>query len=451
MSEGDKAMRRTRLLAVAMAVTLVGAVAGGVAYATIPGQGNVYSACMLKGVGTIRLIDKSLPESNLMSRCKPSLETEVSWNQAGQQGLSGPKGETGAAGARGADGADGADGVGVTSDVEPAGANCAGGGSRFTAANGVTYACNAAPGTGVAGWKLGGNAGTNPGTDFLGTTDGQPLELRVDGRRALRLETGPDPEGETPNLIGGSVGNAAEFSASGATIGGGGGTSVQHRNLVSGSFGTVAGGHANAAAASAAVGGGEGNRASGEHSTIPGGSFNTALGETSFAAGHRAVTLHAGAFVWSDATEATLVSARANEFAARATGGVRFVTGVDASGTPSSGVSLAAGSGSWSSLSDRNLKRDFAPIDGTWVLDRIAALPISSWSYEAQKPSIRHLGPTAQDFRRAFGLGVDKRHIDSIDSEGVSLAGVQALYELARAQQREIDGLKRQVAHLQAG
>jgi hypothetical protein len=45
------------------------ALAGGIAYATIPGPNNVYSACMLKGIGTIRLIDKSLPATNLMSRC----------------------------------------------------------------------------------------------------------------------------------------------------------------------------------------------------------------------------------------------------------------------------------------------------------------------------------------------------------------------------------------------
>ncbi len=41
---------------------------------------------------------------------------------------------------------------------------------------------------GGAGWSLTGNAGTTPGTDFIGTTDNQPLELWVGGSRALRLE-----------------------------------------------------------------------------------------------------------------------------------------------------------------------------------------------------------------------------------------------------------------------
>src|SRR5438445_5650229 len=37
-------------------------------------------------------------------------------------------------------------------------------------------------------WRTTGNAGTTPGPNFLGTTDNQPLELRVNATRALRLE-----------------------------------------------------------------------------------------------------------------------------------------------------------------------------------------------------------------------------------------------------------------------
>ena len=69
--------------------------------AAIPGDGGVYSACMLKGVGTVRLIDKSLPAGNFMSHCKPALEVEIAWNQQGPQGLPGTPG------APGADGSDG--------------------------------------------------------------------------------------------------------------------------------------------------------------------------------------------------------------------------------------------------------------------------------------------------------------------------------------------------------
>jgi hypothetical protein len=102
------------------------------------------------------------------------------------------------------------------------------------------------------------------------------------------------------------------------------------------------------------------------------------------------------------------------------------------------------------------MKRDFETVDGTWILSRIAGLPISTWSYKAQQPSIRHLGPTAQDFARAFGLGESNRHIDAVDSEGVALAGIQALDRIVRAQerqirlqQRELNALKAQVRRLQ--
>jgi hypothetical protein len=84
---------RRHRLAVSL-VVVAAALAGGVAYATIPDANNVYSACMLKGVGQIRLIDKSLPATNLMSHCTDK-ETEVSWNQAGPAGAPGAKGDRG--------------------------------------------------------------------------------------------------------------------------------------------------------------------------------------------------------------------------------------------------------------------------------------------------------------------------------------------------------------------
>ena len=103
-------MRRRELVAALAGAAVVLVVAGSVAWAAIPGDGGVYTACMLKGKGTIRLIDKSLPPGNLMSHCKPSTEVEVTWNQQGPQGLPGtqgvpgPKGDTGDKGDTGAQG-----------------------------------------------------------------------------------------------------------------------------------------------------------------------------------------------------------------------------------------------------------------------------------------------------------------------------------------------------------
>jgi hypothetical protein len=82
---------------------LLFAVLGGIAYATIPDSNGVYTACRLNGVGTIRLIDPSLPSTNLQSHCT-SLETQIQWNQQGQRGLQGPPGDTGPPGPPGAAG-----------------------------------------------------------------------------------------------------------------------------------------------------------------------------------------------------------------------------------------------------------------------------------------------------------------------------------------------------------
>lgn len=231
-------------------------------------------------------------------------------------------------------------------------------------------------------WKLTGNAGTTPGTNFLGTTDNVSLTLAVSGTAALRLV----PNATSPNLIGGYSGNSVSAGVVGATIGGGGYSGVI--NQVTANYGTVGGGSGNTAGASGAtvgggsnnnasgwnatvaggggntagatnatvgggygnaasggdatvgggrqntagnyaatVGGGEGNTASGMYATVPGGSYNTAQGNHSFAAGRRAKANHTGAFVWADSTDADFSSTADNQFAVRATGGVTFTTG----------------------------------------------------------------------------------------------------------------------------
>jgi hypothetical protein len=272
---------------------------------------------------------------------------------------------------------------------------------------------------------------------------------------------------------GGTKNTAAGFDA---TIAGGGfntasgaGTAVSGgtRNKATGYHATVGGGAGNSASAnSATVGGGLGNRATAAYATIAGGSANTAGGafatsaggadnhaaaDYSFASGRGACVdpIHAGTFLYADATALPFHSAAPDEFAVRATGGVRFVTAVDGAGLPLAGVTLAPGSGAWSSLSARQVKTGVAPMDPLQVLARLAKLPISTWSYVSQDPSIRHLGPTAQDFHAAFGLGEDEQHISTVDADGVSLAAIQALYRLLQAQDAQIAALQTRVADLE--
>jgi hypothetical protein len=112
-------------------------------------------------------------------------------------------------------------------------------------------------------------------------------------------------------------------------------------------------------------------------------------------------------------------------------------------------VTLAANGGSWGSLSDRAAKRNLVPVDERRLLRRLNRVPISRWSYKSQKASIRHLGPMAQDFRTAFGLGEDSKHIDTIDSEGVALAAIQGLYRQNQALQRQNRTLNARLAKLE--
>ena len=101
----------------------------------------------------------------------------------------------------------------------------------------------------------------------------------------------------------------------------------------------------------ATVGGGLGNVATGSYAVTPGGFANQAAGDYSFAAGRSAKVgkEHTGAFLFADASPFAFPSLASNEFAVRATGGVRFVTAVDASGNLTSGVRLSPGSGAWES------------------------------------------------------------------------------------------------------
>lgn len=322
--------------------------------------------------------------------------------------------------------------------------------------------------TGAGGWNLTGNAGTDPSTNFLGTTDSKAMELRVNSIRALRLE----PKSNSPNLIGGYSGNSVWSGVSGASVGGGGESGSVNR--VTDIFGTVGGGAGNQAGDDSlsadnapyatvsgglsntasdnysTVGGGTENQASEQGATVPGGYLNTADGYTSFAAGSRAKALHDGAFVWSDSrTSTNFESMREYQFNVRAYGGARFEDGeglwVELNWTPIINTSTGArltNDGIWTNGSDAALKENFATVDKRELLQKLLKMPINTWNHKAQDAEVRHLGPTAQDFYGAFGLGEDDRHIGTIDADGVALAAIQGLYEVVQEKDAKIAELE---------
>nr|MBC8496491.1 tail fiber domain-containing protein [Chloroflexota bacterium] len=169
------------------------------------------------------------------------------------------------------------------------------------------------------------------------------------------------------------------------------------------------------------------------------------------ASGHRAQVASdpPGAFLFADSNDFAFQSETADEFAVRATGGVRFVTAIDEHGDPITGITSSAGSGAWSTLSDRATKADIFPVDREQILASLANLPISTWRYMGQDSSIQHIGLMAQDFYASFGLGEDERHISTVDADGVSLAAIQELYSIVNGQEAKINTLEAQAKTMQ--
>jgi trimeric autotransporter adhesin len=158
-----------------------------------------------------------------------------------------------------------------------------------------------------------------------------------------------------------------------------------------------------------------------------------------------------GSFLFGDRSTANdFVGTAVNEFGVRAAGGVYFYTNA----ALTTGQRLTPGSNQWAGHSDVNLKHQFRDIDGEEVLARIARMPVTEWSYLAQEGGIRHLGPTAQDFHAAFGLGEDPLYIGSMDADGVALAAVRALEARTRQTNerltRDNDELRARLARLEA-
>lgn len=100
--------------------------------------------------------------------------------------------------------------------------------------------------------------------------------------------------------------------------------------------------------------------------------------------------------------------------------------------------------------SDRNAKENFAAVDALDVLSRLVALPIESWNYKGESISVRHIGPMAQDFAEAFGVGEDDKRIHVVDASGVALASIQALHSMLLEKGAEIRALERLVGEMRA-
>lgn len=111
----------------------------------------------------------------------------------------------------------------------------------------------------------------------------------------------------------------------------------------------------------------------------------------------------------------------------------------------SNGISVY---GTFNNNSDRNAKQDFAPVAPAIMLEKVLQMPVSEWSYKVDSTT-RHIGPMAQDFYSALGIGTDDKHIAPIDEGGVAFAAIQGLNQKVDAKDSEIETLKQQNESLQ--
>ncbi|NJP67614.1 tail fiber domain-containing protein [Streptomyces spiramenti] len=84
-----------------------------------------------------------------------------------------------------------------------------------------------------------------------------------------------------------------------------------------------------------------------------------------------------------------------------------------------------------------------ASVNGYQVLEQVARLPVSTWRYHWDPPHVRHVGPMAQDWWQAFGVGENDRTICCTDANGVAIVAIQALH-------RELNELRGELAELRA-
>jgi hypothetical protein len=265
-------------------------------------------------------------------------------------------------------------------------------------------------------WKRTGNLGTNPNTDYLGTADNTPLDLRVNASSVMRLNSGQV-----------AVNSIAPPAGVEATVRGAAGS---YSNLY---------------------------MAQGDDSA----GFLISVGDASQNANDP--RYHKGSF-YLDAYDPGFVQQRRMTIdeAGRVglnrsdafIGGQPVAFAVGTSTANGNGAHLTLG-GTWTSTSSRALKHAFQAVNTGAVLEKVVALPITSWEYRGS-PEGRHLGPVAEDFHDAFGLAGEGKFLSANDLAGVSLAAVKGLNEkLERenatlraqldAQQKAIDALTHRV------
>ena len=101
--------------------------------------------------------------------------------------------------------------------------------------------------------------------------------------------------------------------------------------------------------------------------------------------------------------------------------------------------------------SSRTLKNQFVTLDASTILAKLSELDIQQWTYKT-RPDEKHVGPVAEDFYEAFGLGQGDKNISTIDADGIMMLAIQGLNNKLIEENRELregnDELKNEVEEM---
>lgn len=116
-----------------------------------------------------------------------------------------------------------------------------------------------------------------------------------------------------------------------------------------------------------------------------------------------------------------------------------------------SGVTLWTAAGVLQGASSKSIKENYEALDFNEVLNKIESLPVERWNYKSEGAGIKHIGPYAEDFKAAFGVGESDKSIALVDEAGIALAGVKGLAMEVRELQKENAELKEAVCEMNPG
>jgi hypothetical protein len=115
-----------------------------------------------------------------------------------------------------------------------------------------------------------------------------------------------------------------------------------------------------------------------------------------------------------------------------------------------SGLCFYNGGAGWNCSSDRNKKKNFKAVNARTVLEALNKMPVTTWTMKGDRNAIPHIGPVAQDFKSAFGVGESDLTINTADAQGVAMAAIKGLYGVVKERDTKIVALESRIVSLEA-